>query len=100
MLFFTLNLVGNDILGVFLPCLVAEIAPFKDMYLVTGGHIEFDLSRPQGVNFFFPPDLKMILVVHTNYPRSFTLSSQSARTFGLAALLLDNIMQLLLETLF
>ena len=54
---------------------------------IDGGHLEFDLSRSSEVKSNFPPHLKLILMVCTNYAGSFMLFSKSAQFDSYSALL-------------
>ena len=67
----TSNLVGNDTL---IKCFTTtKIKCTLILGKMDGGHLEFDLSWSSEVNFNFPPHLKLILMVCTNYVRSFML---------------------------
>ena len=52
-----------------------------------GGHLEFDLSRSLEVESNLLQHLKLILMVCTNYARSFFFFSNSAQYSGYPALL-------------
>ena len=72
----TPSLVENDTLNVLqLP----KLSALQYWTRWVGGHLEFDLSWSSEVNFNFPPHLKIILMVCTNYVRSFMLFSKSAQ---------------------
>ena len=89
----TPNLVENDTLNVLQ---LQKLSALQYWARWVGGHLEFDLSWSSEVNFNFPPHLKIILMVCTNYVRSFMLFSKSAQFSQIRELIRSTISMFLL----